>query len=131
MDPFELAAEAKPATLSGQPFQRIEPTAIENLLTTPDALLLDCRRVTDYQAGHIEPALHAHDALVESLVKRAPRSRRIIIYCYTGHSSEHLAEFLAGFGFADVYSVVGGYERWQLEQAKATEQTDDLSGADT
>ncbi|WP_320818667.1 rhodanese-like domain-containing protein [Thalassolituus sp.] len=94
-------------------FGLVTATDISSLLAGQDSLLLDCRKVADYKEGHIEDALHAHDGLVESLIKKGDRTRRIVIYCYTGHSSEHLAELFSSFGFNDVYSVEGGYASWQ------------------
>lgn len=41
----------------------------------------------------------------------------MIIYCYHGHSSEHLAEMFADFGFKNVFSLQGGFELWQQHQA--------------
>ena len=37
----------------------------------------------------------------------------LLIYCYHGHTSQHLAEFFSDFGFKDVYSLEGGYEAWK------------------
>ncbi|WP_428242401.1 rhodanese-like domain-containing protein [Gynuella sp.] len=87
-------------------------TELTKHLSDPNVLLLDCRKAADYQAGHIDGAMNSHDRLVESLIRKGDKSRKIIIYCYHGHSSEHLAELFNGFGFTDVYSVQGGYEAW-------------------
>lgn len=86
---------------------------VNPLLASENALLLDCRKLLDYQVEHIENALHSHDKLIESLIKKSDKERVIVIYCYHGHSSEHLAELFSGFGFNNVYSVEGGYERWK------------------
>lgn len=83
------------------------------LLATDQALLLDCRKILDYQVEHIDNALHSHDQLVETLIKKPDKNRVIVIYCYHGHSSEHLAELFGGFGFNNVYSLEGGYERYK------------------
>ncbi len=102
--------------------KKYKTVSVENtpaLLEQDGTLLLDCRQVADYKAGHIDNALHAHDALVESLIRKGNKSQQIVIYCYTGHSSQHLAEFFGGFGFTDVYSVDGGFEKWQAVQASA------------
>lgn len=100
-----------------QKFRTVTVQAMPPLLAAEGTLLLDCRKVIDYQAGHIENAMHAHDALVESLIRKGDKSKNIVIYCYHGHSSEHLAELFANFGFGNVYSVEGGYEQWQAVQA--------------
>ena len=39
--------------------------------------------------------------------------RNLLIYCYYGHASEHLAEFLSEVGFKAVYSLAGGYASWK------------------
>ena len=100
-------------------FKTVSVDNMNSLLGTEDALLLDCRRVNDYKLGHIENALHAHDALVESLIRSENKSRNMVIYCYHGHTSEHLAELLANFGYTDVYSVEGGFDQWKLHQKAA------------
>lgn len=81
-----------------------------------DALLLDCRKLGDYRGGHIEGALHVHDGLVASLIDSGDRSRPVVIYCYHGHNSEHLAEAFANAGFSQVFSVAGGYAAWSAGQ---------------
>ena len=82
------------------------------LLENETAVLLDCRLLRDYKNGHIENAMHAHDGLVESMIKKTDKATPLVIYCYHGHNSEHLAELFANFGFNQVYSVEGGYEQW-------------------
>ncbi len=86
---------------------------VEKLLQEANPLILDCRNVKDYQAGHLDNALHVHEGLKESLIKRGDKQRSLLIYCYHGHASEHLAEFFTDFGFKDVYSLVGGYASWK------------------
>ncbi|WP_044620318.1 rhodanese-like domain-containing protein [Gynuella sunshinyii] len=93
-------------------FKTMPASELTDHLTDPNLLLLDCRKAKDYQAGHIDGAMNSHDRLVESLIRKGDKSRKIIIYCYHGHSSEHLAELFSGFGFSNVYSVEGGYEAW-------------------
>lgn len=94
-------------------FQTLAVSDLPPLLQDSNTLLLDCRQLQDYKAGHIENALHAHDALVESLVRKGDKEQPLVIYCYHGHSSEHLAELFGGFGFRNVYSVAGGFDSWK------------------
>lgn len=99
-------------------FKTVTVDGMDELLSVDGALLLDCRQAKDYKVGHIDNALNSHDALVESLLRKTEKDKNIVIYCYHGHSSEHLAELFANFGFTAVYSVEGGYEKW-LEAQKA------------
>lgn len=81
-----------------------------------DHLILDCRETKDYQAGHINNALHVHEGLKESLLKKGDKQKKMFIYCYYGHASEHLAEMFADFGFKQVFSLQGGYASWKEGQ---------------
>lgn len=84
-----------------------------NLIIDTKPIILDCRDMKDYRAGHLEDAIHVHEDLKESLVKRGDKQRPLLIYCYYGHASEHLAEFFSDFGFKHVYSLEGGYSSWK------------------
>jgi thiosulfate sulfurtransferase len=94
-------------------YKKISVADSEKLIKESHPLILDCRGLQDYKTGHLEDALHVHEGLKESLVKRGDKQRSLLIYCYYGHASEHLAEFFADFGFKDVYSLQGGYASWQ------------------
>lgn len=100
-------------------FQTISVDKVPALLSDTNSLLLDCRLISDYRAGHIENAMHAHDDLVEALIRKADKATPLVIYCYHGHNSEHLAELFGNFGFQQVYSVEGGYEKWTQAAASA------------
>lgn len=84
-----------------------------NLIHDNKPMILDCRDMKDYRAGHLEDAIHVHEDLKESLIKRGDKQRPLLIYCYYGHASEHLAEFFSDFGFKHVYSLEGGYSSWK------------------
>lgn len=87
-----------------------------------DTMILDCRDVSDYRTGHLDGAMHSHDDLVEGLIRKGDKQKAMLIYCYTGHRSEHLTEFFTGFGFQNVHNMAGGYTRWQsLNGLAATE----------
>lgn len=91
----------------------IHAEAAAQLLTEENLLILDCRDTPDYKTGHIEGAIHSHDDLIESLVRKGDKSRKVLIYCYSGHRSEHLTEFLTQFGYQNAYNLVGGYASWE------------------
>ena len=100
-------------------FKTLAVADLPALRRTHDPMLLDCRAVHDYRAGHLAEALHAHDGLVESLIKRGDKQRSLVVYCYHGHSSEHVAELFCAFGFLDVYSLAGGYAAWLMCQQQS------------
>ena len=94
-------------------FQCISIDGAEKLLKESDCLVLDYRDVNAYRAGHVENALHVHEDLMKNLVKKGDKEQNVIVYCYHGHSSQHVAEMLSGFGFKHVFSVDGGFEAWK------------------
>ncbi|MDP2902299.1 MAG: rhodanese-like domain-containing protein [Methylovulum sp.] len=100
-------------------YQKISVADAKKLMAESQPMVLDCRDVKDYQTGHLQDALHVHEGLKESLIKRGDKQRGLLIYCYYGHASEHLAEFFGDFGFKAVYSLEGGYSRWKENQQNA------------
>jgi thiosulfate sulfurtransferase len=94
-------------------FFSISVSDSKQLINDQQPLILDCRALKDYQAEHLENALHVHEQLRDSLLKKADRQKPLLIYCYHGHASEHMAEMFSDFGFTQVYSMVGGYADWK------------------
>lgn len=94
-------------------FKTVSIPEMQELLQDDKAMVLDCRELKDYRAGHIENALHVHEGLKESLIKKGDKNRKLIIYCYYGHASEHLAEMFGDFGFQNVFSLQGGFASWK------------------
>jgi len=97
-------------------FKTVSVSEARQLLAEQPAVILDCRKLQDYQAGHISGAMHLHEQLRDSLLKKADKLKPVFIYCYHGHSSEHLAEMFGDFGFQQVYSLAGGYSEWLQQQ---------------
>lgn len=98
-------------------YQIIDKQKMLELMQNQKALVLDCRKTRDYQSGHIDGAMHLHDSLRETLIKGKQYDRPLLIYCYHGHASQHVAEMFADFGFKNVYSLDKGYEGWVTEEA--------------
>ncbi len=96
-----------------KPFKTVTADVAEKLIADANPLILDCRELKDYRAGHIDNAMHVHEQLRDSLIKKGDKARDMLIYCYFGHASEHLAEMFCDFGFKQVYSLAGGYAGWK------------------
>ncbi|MBE0435262.1 MAG: thiosulfate sulfurtransferase GlpE, partial [Methylomicrobium sp.] len=86
-------------------FKLIAAGEAERLIESRTPLILDCRELKDYRAGHIGEAMHLHERLRETLILKGDKRRPVLIYCYYGHASEHVAEMFCDFGFSDVYSL--------------------------
>jgi thiosulfate sulfurtransferase len=94
-------------------FKTINAAEAESLLDTNNPTILDCRKIVDYREGHIENAMLLHEQLRDSLLKKGDKDKAVLIYCYHGHASEHMAEIFCDFGFKQVYSLGGGYAGWE------------------
>jgi len=94
-------------------FKTVSVPEAADLIAGNNPVILDCRELKDYRAGHIDNAMHVHEQLRDSLLKKGDKERSLLIYCYYGHASEHLAEMFGDFGFKQVFSLAGGYAGWK------------------
>ncbi len=78
-----------------------------------DAIFVDVRDPSSFRAAHVPGALHVNDGNVESFVEETEKSGTVIVYCYHGNSSLGGAAYFMECGFADVYSMSGGFESWR------------------
>ena len=91
--------------------------SIETLTAWIDAktelTLVDIRDPMSFAGGHIPGSLHLDNDGVPALLESAPRQQPLVVVCYHGHSSQQAAAWLAGQGFAEVYSLDGGFTEWE------------------
>jgi thiosulfate/3-mercaptopyruvate sulfurtransferase len=94
------------------PFQRIDVPRAEALLLHGDPLVLDARDADSFATSHIDGAEPVSSANLGSLIGATAKTRPVLIYCYHGNASREYAQTFSDFGFAEVYSLDGGYEVW-------------------
>ncbi|MEA2568590.1 MAG: sulfur-carrier protein adenylyltransferase/sulfurtransferase [Acidobacteriota bacterium] len=81
-----------------------------------DALtLLDVREPHEWNAGHLENALHIPMQQIQARVAEVPREAEIIVYCRMGGRSARVQQFLQQQGFASVRNLAGGMLAWQRD----------------
>jgi rhodanese-related sulfurtransferase len=111
-----LAPPKDPGTL----FLAIDGELVHRLFAA-DALFIDARRTSAYEAGHIAGARgvavweHDVDAKVAALAaEKLPYETVMVIYCSGGacEDSEMLAAKLGGAGFYNLYVYRDGYPDW-------------------
>jgi glyoxylase-like metal-dependent hydrolase (beta-lactamase superfamily II) len=80
-----------------------------------DFRVLDVRRESEWQAGHIEGAhWHALDDFPRSL-PALDRETPVAVHCKAGYRSILAASLLRRAGFRNVSDVVGGYDAWMKD----------------
>lgn len=73
--------------------------------------VLDVRHPNEWEAGHIEGAVHIPVDDLAERVDELDRDRPVVTVCRSGRRSERAAQWLAGEGF-DVQNLHGGMQAW-------------------
>lgn len=81
------------------------------------AVFVDVRDPMSYDEAHVPGAVRVNDDNLETFVSTADKSRPLIVYCYHGFSSMGGAAYFLENGFAEVYSMTGGFEEWRSTQS--------------
>ncbi|GIT77059.1 MAG: hypothetical protein Ct9H300mP31_15900 [Acidimicrobiaceae bacterium] len=93
-----------------------DPAGAEALLADGH-LLLDVREPDEYEQGAIPDSLHIPRGNLESNVENrvTDRDQPIVVMCAGGVRSAFAADTLQQFGYTDVVSMEGGFNRWKDE----------------
>ena len=93
-------------------FKRIPPEQAQ-ALREQGAVGVDIRDQPTYAAAHISGAKHLDNVNIADFIRAADLDAPLIVACYHGNSSQSAAAYLVSQGFADVYSLDGGFELWR------------------
>lgn len=97
-------------------FQRISIAQARQLIAAQDAAIADIRDPQSFALGHMPGAYHLTDANLHQFVLEKDTSKPLIVVCYHGNSSQGAARYLIEQGFAEVYSLDGGFTAWEQQQ---------------
>jgi molybdopterin/thiamine biosynthesis adenylyltransferase/rhodanese-related sulfurtransferase len=93
--------------------REIDPARARELLADDDdAVLVDIREPSEWETGWIEGALKVPMSELSDQLEEH-RERPLVIYCAHGNRSLHVADALAGAGYADPVSLAGGIVAWE------------------
>ncbi|MGM0694777.1 MAG: thiosulfate sulfurtransferase GlpE [Pseudomonadota bacterium] len=96
------------------PFQHLDiPTLAGWLDERRELALVDIRDPQSFDQGHIPGSRRLDNATVGAFTDQVSHALPLVVVCYHGHSSQQAAAWLAGQGFAEVYSLDGGFTDWQ------------------
>jgi thiosulfate sulfurtransferase len=94
-------------------FKTISATDAKTMLDTRPTQLIDIRDEQTFALAHMPGAQRIDNDNIQAFIAAADRSQPLIVVCYHGISSQNAAQFMAAQGFAEVYSLTGGFEDWQ------------------
>ena len=97
-------------------FRRIDAATAAQLLDRGDVLVLDSRDPDNYERARIPGARRLSADNLDALLVGTARSTPVLLYCYHGNASQTYGQMFADFGFAEVYSLDGGFAAWQRAQ---------------
>ena len=93
-------------------FKRIPPEQAQ-ALREQGAVVVDIRDPQSFANGHIRGSQHLDNHSLAAFIAAADFDHPLIVTCYHGNSSQSAAAYLAHQGFAEVYSLDGGFELWR------------------
>lgn len=77
-------------------------------------MLIDTREDREWQAGHIQGAVHMGRGVIErDIESQVPdHGTKLVLYCGGGYRSALAAESLQKMGYTNVFSMAGGWRGW-------------------
>lgn len=87
----------------------ILPEDFKKQIDDKDFFIVDLRRPEDFKKGHIPGAVNIFwlDILEEENLKKLPKDKKIVLYCYVGHTSSQALVILKLLGY-DVIALKFG-----------------------
>jgi rhodanese-related sulfurtransferase len=100
-------SESASTKLTPQEFQ-------EQLLATPDAVLIDVRKPEEVAEGIIGDAINIDftDPTFQTKIDSLDKAKPYFVYCKSGKRSAGAAAVMEKLGFEKIYILDGGYTRW-------------------
>ncbi|HIK94947.1 MAG TPA: MBL fold metallo-hydrolase [Planctomycetes bacterium] len=78
-----------------------------------DVTVLDVRTEKEWNAGHVEGAIHIHGGKLQENFELVPRAKPVVVICGSGYRGSIAASFLKREGYEDVTNVLGGMAAWK------------------
>lgn len=94
-------------------FECINVQQAQAQLATGDAVLVDIRDPQSFAAAHASGAFHLTNDSLPAFMQQAAQTRAVLVMCYHGNSSKGAAQYLLNQGFAEAYSIDGGFDAWR------------------
>jgi hydroxyacylglutathione hydrolase len=74
--------------------------------------IIDVRTDAEWQAGHLESAIHIPLGHLSDRLPELPQGQPLITHCRAGGRSAIAASLLRRAGFQDVSNLAGGFDAW-------------------
>jgi hydroxyacylglutathione hydrolase len=84
----------------------------QRIISQNDVAIIDVRRRSEWEEGHIEGSMHFYLGHLEKNVSRLSKQKPVVVICKTGNRSSLGASILLRKGFDKVYNCLGGIDAW-------------------
>ena len=103
---------------AGQPLQTLTTMSVQDLHERVDDVpgkltVLDVRTAGEWQAGHINGAIHIHGGLLRDNLPQVPGDRPIAVVCGSGYRASVAASLLQREQYGQVSNIIGGMTAWK------------------
>lgn len=109
------------ANRSLESIERLEAQEVDAYCKNKNAILLDVRKVSEYEAEHLVDSQLVSLNVLEDELGQLDKDKNYIIYCAGGYRSMIAASIMHANGFSNVVDVIGGFKT--LEPVTAFEKT--------
>lgn len=102
--------------MQAEPVRKLELWSVQDLQERKDEkniFLLDVRKITDWETGHIDGAHHIYLGYLKDKLKEIPRDKKVVVYCDAGNKATIAGSILQKNGYADVVTVLGSMNAWR------------------
>ena len=97
-------------------FKTITPEQFdERRRSGDDLLLVDVREPEEYELARVEGARLLPLSLFNEWAPSLDRERETVFICHHGIRNAQVCAFLAQQGFARIYNLAGGIDRWSVK----------------
>ena len=95
--------------------KKVEKAEFSKLMKKSGVQLIDVRTSREFSNGFITGAknIDYNGDSFEKQIKKLDKNKPVLVYCAAGGRSENAAELLKGWGFKEVYDLIGGYNGWK------------------
>ena len=93
--------------------QEVESIKTAEITNANDAVILDVRGSSEWNAGHIPGSINIPVGHLTDRLNELPHDKEIIVHCQGGGRSAIATSVLQAQGFENVTNVQGGYAEWE------------------
>ena len=93
-------------------YARLSADDAHQMITDRPVNIVDIRDADSFNMAHMSDAVHLDNSGVQGFIAEANQDIPLIVCCYHGNMSQSAGAYLAEKGFAEVYSLDGGFAEW-------------------